>query len=430
MKKNRYGFIMIAVLSACIISSCSGEKPDRIHKGNEILHIPETTPVQETTKDDVKYDAKDMAVVINVDTDNKQIVLKSLQDGEKYMLTYSGACDVTDKYGDIMAMSRVDRGEIVEAYYINTDNKLTRLHISDEAFEYKKVTDFKFNSEKKIITVKDTKYTYDENLVITSEGNDIDISEIADVDILTVKGNGKKVDSIIVTSGHGYIKLGNIDYFQGGIIEIGRKQMMLITEDMYITAPEGTYNITATIDGKGGTKEITVKRNEEIRLNLTDFQEEAMRYGSYSFDITPEDAILKIDGEKKDYTGLIELPYGEYDIEVTADGYESFSTTIQVDSVFDSLTIDLTEIVKGEDETTTETEEEKYLIYVDAPKKTQVYFDGKYMGVAPISFEKKTGSHIITLRRSGYETKMYTFDISSDNQDVHYVLPDLTKKKG
>ncbi len=425
MKRIRYEILLLIVFSACLMAACSDKDSGKIQSGKDIIYTP-TTTVQEETSDSVKYDVKDLAVVINVDTDNTQIVLKSLQDNEKYILTYTGACDVTDKYGDIMAMSQLNIGEIVDAYYLNSENKITRITISNEAFEYKNVSDFSYSEEDTTFIFRDSKYSFDENLVVISDGYNIKLSEVSSVDELTVKGVGKKVNCIIVTRGHGYIKLDKTDYFEGGIIEIGKKMMLLITKDMLITAPEGTYNITATIDGSGGTKEVTVKKDEEVKLSLTEFQGDAVRYGSYSFDITPSDATLTIDGKKTSYESLVDLTYGSHEIVVSADGYDTYTASVIADSVFESLTINLTEESTDSNEETT-TSSEDYLIYVDAPEDAEVYFDGIYKGVAPVSFEKATGKHIVTLRRTGYSTQMYTLEIAEENKDVHFVLPDMTE---
>lgn len=424
MKKNKYVALVLAGICACIMGGCGSDASPKIYGGRDVPYIP-TTEREEESSGEEDYDIRDLAMVLRVDTENMQIVLRSLQDGEKYLLTYSGACDVTDKYGDIMAMSRINKGEIVDAYYRNESSELVRLNISSEAFSKTQVTDFTCDEAENVFAVKGEKYLFDETLLVMSQGREIALSEIADVDVLTVRGVGKYIYSIDVTAGHGYIKIDKADYFEGGILEIGSKMMLLITKDMRITAPEGTYKVTATIDGNGGSKEVTVNRGEEIRLSLTELQGEAVRYGSYSFEIVPEDAVLQIDGKETNYEGLVNLTYGSHKIQVTADGYDSYSATIVVDSVFESLTIDLEQTEEEKD--TEKKEKDDYLIYIDAPQDAEVYFDGVYKGVAPVSFEKSSGTHIITLRCTGYETKMYTLEISSKEEDVHFVLPDMLK---
>lgn len=66
-----------------------------------------------------------------------------------------------------------------------------------------------------------------------------------------------------------------------------------------------------------------------------------------------------------------------------------------------------------------------YRIHIEAPQGASVYFDGAYMGVAPVSFQKISGEHTIIFRQSGYETKSYTVTISDAEADSHYSYPAL-----
>ena len=38
-------------------------------------------------------------------------------------------------------------------------------------------------------------------------------------------------------------------------------------------------------------------------------------------------------------------------------------------------------------------------VYVNAPEGAEVYLDGNYVGIAPCSFRKATGAHVVTLRK-------------------------------
>ena len=56
-------------------------------------------------------------------------------------------------------------------------------------------------------------------------------------------------------------------------------------------------------------------------------------------------------------------------------------------------------------------------VTVASPLGASVYFDGEYIGIAPISFTKVTGSHIITLSQTGYLSKSYTVTFTDDGND-------------
>ncbi len=67
--------------------------------------------------------------------------------------------------------------------------------------------------------------------------------------------------------------------------------------------------------------------------------------------------------------------------------------------------------------TTSEGTKTKNKVTVSAPVGASVYFDGQYLGIAPISFTKVTGSHIITLSQTGYLSKSYTVNFTDDGKD-------------
>ena len=65
-------------------------------------------------------------------------------------------------------------------------------------------------------------------------------------------------------------------------------------------------------------------------------------------------------------------------------------------------------------------------IYIEGPEGVEVYLDGTYIGIAPCSTLKVTGSHTITLSKSGYETKSYTINVGNDGNDLTMSFSGLT----
>ncbi|MDE7044378.1 MAG: PEGA domain-containing protein, partial [Acetatifactor sp.] len=66
-----------------------------------------------------------------------------------------------------------------------------------------------------------------------------------------------------------------------------------------------------------------------------------------------------------------------------------------------------------------------YKVYVDAPENAEVYLDGNYIGISPCNFRKTSGSHTITLRRTGYVTRSYTVEIDDEARDMTLSFADL-----
>ena len=85
----------------------------------------------------------------------------------------------------------------------------------------------------------------------------------------------------------------------------------------------------------------------------------------------------------------------------------------------------------GEDQTLTEPIDitsTYYKVYVDSPESVEIYVDGSYVGIAPCSFKKTAGYHIVTLSKSGYITRSYTISVDSDDKDISFSFADLVKE--
>ncbi|NLZ81484.1 MAG: PEGA domain-containing protein, partial [Clostridiales bacterium] len=282
----------------------------------------------------------------------------------------------------------------------------------------------------------------------------IELIELNDKDELIVKGYNGYIHSIVVSKGHGYISLDNEDYFIDGIVSVGNDIALPIKEDMLIVATEGSYNLQVTKNGIGGTKKVVVKRDEESSVDIGDLKGEAVLIGSISFEIEPVDATLNINGKIYEYDELVELPFGVYKMMIKAEGYIRFLGDLVVNETFSRRSIHLAkedgqkteieiETTTGSEESTVEetessktTEEETMTmpgipnmfskINIDNPRGAEVYLDGVYKGVIPVSLSKEKGTHSIIIKKAGYETKTYTVDIPEGDEDVQLNFPGMT----
>ena len=442
-------FSLVAILVIIICISISGCKSSgKTTNGQEMGGI--NKPTETTTVEDVRYNATDQVIMLNINTNKMEITVKSIGSDTKYTLTYSGGTRIRSKNDVELTMSQMQVGQIVDVYYVNGSQRLIEIKESTTAWKNDSVVKWKVDYERKIITIGSDSYRYEDTLFISSNGQQINIDEISDVDELIVRGIDSRIYSVVVGMGHGYVRLVDDTNMVDGIIEIGNKIMTVITKDMVLVAPEGTYTLTATKNGKGGSKEITVIRDEELIVSLSEFQQEATRYGSVNFNILPEDseAVMYIDGEKKDYSDLVELSYGKHILKLESDKYNTYQKTITIASIYTNITVNMdggeettTDSEKtttdGEKTTSNSSEEETTVsmgtgtynntVLIVAPSDATVYVDGVLKGKSPVSFSKTSGSHTILLMKNGYKSKVYTIDLDDTKEDVILSYPDMVK---
>ena len=123
-----------------------------------------------------------------------------------------------------------------------------------------------------------------------------------------------------------------------------------------------------------------------------------------------------------------------------AEGYDTITRYIKVSQELASISITLEESL-GEDGyepdydavTSVSANEynsaaSNYKVYIDSPSDVEVYLDGIYIGMSPVSFKKDPGLHTITLRKPGYITKSYTIQIDDEEKDITYSFTDLVKE--
>lgn len=485
MKKRIFGIINICLLLTMLMGCSINDKKAATHT------LQTNGKSDNVSEEEISPATEDMAVVLSVDLENKIVSLQSVTTGEKLILVYTGGCDVRDRYDEIISMSQMEVGEIVDFSYVASKKKLYSMKVSDTAWEYKDVRNLQINQAENTMTIAKDKYQFSNMLVILSEEEKAMLMDINQEDTLILRGIGKQICSIVVDKGHGYVKLENSEYFIGGFVEVGQEVVKPVTENMLLVVPEGKYVLYISKNGVGGSKSITVNRNEEITVDVGDIKGTEIQKGSVKFKIIPEDAKLTIDGTPMEHKELLTLQYGSHKVRITAKGYKDYSGTLKVNEVLRELEIELessedekeddttptpvgsitpapTEmpegttitptatsganktptvtpqvniITEGEDGTentiadeATENEQASATgttsagsgkIYITAPDGAEVYFDGNYVGLVPVSFKKTSGTHTITLSQEGYKTKSYTVYISDGSDDTTYTFSDM-----
>jgi len=410
--------------------------------------------------------AEDTAVVVDVDVKSKKIILQTIEKGLRYELSYDGKTNFSDKYGEIMTAAQMEPGDIVDVSISVHSKVLNSMSLSKDTFSLKNVKSHVYNPNKHMLTIGDDNYKVSDNIAVVMGKEVGGLEDIIDNDVITVNGIGREILSISIDSGHGYLKLSGEKAFIGGWLEIG-SVIKPISEDMLILVPEGDYEMRITYHGRGGSKPVKIARDRETRVNVADLKDEILQSGIIDFDIIPEHAKLSINDEEVMWHIPVELEYGVYRLSVACEGYEPVNEYLSVGKENAKIEI---ELEKKESDTVSKNSkassssasiddgpESREIVsssvsvnkissstsssssvsgdatsdsmtaklHVDGPEGAEVYFDGNYMGIAPVSFTKSSGTHVITLRKTDYVTKSYTVTLSNENVDEKYSFDEL-----
>lgn len=378
------------------------------------------------------YDSADTAVLIGKDKEAGTLTFRNLTLGRNYTLEYDGTTRLYDKYGESLSLDQIETGSPVDITFLKDKKHLTSMQLAQTAWTNEDVSRYEFNMTRSEVSIGSEVYKLTDNTLYFSEGKQIESMDLNAVDVLTFRGIDTEVLSVVVEEGHGYLRLANDESFVGGWIEIGQTMIQKITEDMLLVVPEGSYSVNISYQGGGGTKNVVIERSRETTLDISDLAVPEPQTGTVIFSITPSDATLYIDGTETDYSLPVTLEYGLHQMIVKADGYDSITQYLRVgqESAGIDVTLEATDADDDDDtdDTTTDVTDasvDGYKVYIEAPTDAEVYVDSTYVGTVPCSFDKESGSHVITLRQTGYTTRSYTVEIDDEEKDISYSFADL-----
>lgn len=342
LRKLRYMYYSI-ILSMILLAGC-GQQTRPVSTAQYYNPAKETAADTEEAEDAVAKTSigTDLYLIIGNDMTNEQLNLKQLASGKQYLYVYSLSTDFLDKYGNSATTMDFEPGRVIHIGKKDGEGRLLQAQIADEVWEYSDITKYSVDTERGIFKIADSKYSYDADLFVESNGEKIRLSDLNEKDEIRVVGIGTKILSVSVTTGQGTLELKNTSVFEGSFIQVGSKIFAQITHNMKLEIPEGTYTVTVANEGYGGSTEVEIARGENCTLDLDELKGEGPKTGSIIFYIDVEGATLSIDGDTVDYSAPVVLTYGVHELHAEAEGYDDFDKKLFVNSAAANIDISLT----------------------------------------------------------------------------------------
>lgn len=358
---------------------------------------------------------------------------------------YSGGTQILTKNDRQRTVAEVVPGEIYDVYTSEDGKKIVKMKQSSEVTVYENAS-LTVNDDQKRLMIRDANYAYTPNLLVFSEGKQMDPREITAEDEVTFYGANGHAFSIVVTRGHGYIEPVNCKDFTGGTVTVRGEAILPASTDMLLVVPEGTQTLTMVNGDLVAEASVQVKRNQVTKVDMAKYQSQMPDTARVRFDIHPQGAELYVNGALMDPSKPISLKYGNHTVKAVLEGYNEYSGILNVQDASLTVRLDLAEenpaevtsdsdsssSVSDADSDSSKTNQVNYdndhKITVSAPIGAAVYVGGTYKGKVPCSFTKMLGSVTLTLTKENCETKSYRVELPDDSQDVTWTFPDLTKK--
>lgn len=388
-----------------------------------------------TVSDNRLADSLDRAVIQNVDEKNQRITFYNLKKGKSYTLSYDNATGIKDRFDSELVAAQLEIGDVVMVAFLKDTKEAKNIWLDKTVKKMDAITQFEVNRAAGWMNVGDVRYAICENAPVLTPEKTLSLMDINEADTLAAYVDDEHmIYSIVITNEHGYVRLVGTQAFEGGFVEFGQAVIRQVSQDMLVVLPSGTYDMFISHQNNAGNKQVEVLPGQETVVDVSDLvQEEEKREGGIIFTITPTGAILKIDGQETDYSSVVTLSYGIHQIIAACDGYKTITQYIKVGQEMANINI---EMEKGDAETDTQESSvsgnsavsevsDGYQVYIDAPTGAELYVEGKYIGIIPTSFDKKAGSYVISVRKSGYQTRSYSLEVDDSSKDVHYSFSEL-----
>lgn len=308
--------------------------------------------IETATEEETQVEERSLYTVSSVDTTLSTMTFLNIDTGRYEQYSYTDGTIFKDRHGSLISAASMVPGKVVTLTLRDKDLILDKVEQSADAWEMDDIGKFSYDEENQIFTIGSTKYSYNEELQIFSGDTAIELSEITGQDTLRIQGIDRKVLSVSVTTGHGVIQLVNTQALEGGWLSLNHKSYYKITENMQLEVPEGTYELTVAGNGYGGSTEVAVTRDEQTSVDVDSIKGEDPKYCTLTFAVDVAGALMYIDGSQVDYTQPLQLQYGIHSIQITADGYDTWSKRLYVNSPEAQIEIALS----GDDTGSTETE--------------------------------------------------------------------------
>ena len=214
--KIKYRIILLLAAMIMLFSACG--KKNTVVTGRYYYPDQEKDAKTEDVSDDANESVEatgedvvgtDQFLIRSNDMQAECLTLEQIASGKEYVYYYTIATRFLDKYGNRTAVSYFEPGRVITVGEKDDQGKITQVQISDAVWEYPDVSRYSVDMDRRIFKIGDERYSYDADLYICEDDVRKQLSDLSDLDTLRVTGIGKKMISIVVTTGHGELALTN-----------------------------------------------------------------------------------------------------------------------------------------------------------------------------------------------------------------------------
>ena len=227
-------------------------------------------------------------------------------------------------------------------------------------------------------------------------------------DVVTLKGVGDKVWTVTVEKYHGYIKLENVDKIEDAVITVDGEEIEFTDNQAAVSSGAHTLGISGS-NIEELTVDIHITAGEVYSVDMASVQEKT---GVLTLNVNVDDCIIVVDGKQVNKDEPVVLSLGTYPISVSAEGYKTYSGTVEINEPLVEVNIELEKI-----------EVKTATITVDStPSGATVYANGAVIGVTPFTTQINYGDYRITFEKDGYMDYNVDTSVNEETKTISVLL--------
>jgi len=393
LDKSKIILIIVVAVLAIVVVMISVALATRTGKGNDAT-------VENT---DCKYF---YGVVVSV-SENKFEVIDT-ESGKASMYSVGENMTVTLDGGKNAVGTSVSRGDIAYFGISNETDEIVSIEYSDSVWEKDNFKNIEVNQDNNTISNGEVTYNYDENTIFIYDGELIKASDLCSEDVVTLKGMKETVWVVEVDKYHGFIQLENTDKIEDAEITIDGKKVNF--EDNKATVSAGSHSLGisgSNIDTL--TVDIHIAEGEVYSVDMASVQEKT---GVLMINANVDGCIIIVDGKQVDRGSPVVLSMGTYSISVSAEGYKTYSGTVEINEPLVQLNIDLEKLVQ----------QKASLTINSNPQGATVYANNVVIGITPFTAQVDYGDYKITFKKDGYSDYSMDTSVNEEQKSISVLL--------
>ncbi len=259
------------------------------------------------------YNTERNGVVSQISLGSNTIKIYDTDNESSVLLSFDSNTEVSDENGLDISISKVNEGDLI-IFTCDENKNLLTLKENSDVGEYTSL-DVRVNTARKLITISDNVYKYNNNTVFRYKDSVISPKDITEFDVITVKAIDNKAWSVIMEKSHGRLKFTNYENISNVTYSVDGSEFIDIPESSTINLTEGLHTITVQSPSCSDfTKEFIIKKDTEAEMNLSSVQ---ISRGSLIVDTTATGAALYVDGVERSFGNPMFLDYGSHKVTAT-----------------------------------------------------------------------------------------------------------------